>query len=287
MLQFDVTGSLDRARTSRGAQAPAARPGGIGRASYSRSSSARSSDSFSRRSSSRSPRSTRVEQVAHERRELDRVERLRHVVDAAEVDAARTVAQLGARGEEDDRDRFGARRRRAAPRRPASRRAPASSRRAGSRRAARRAPSRARSGRRRPRAPSIPSASRLTRQRSRIGASSSITRTRVRHSARVIPPSSKLTPLLRRDRQLEREPRPASFLRVDPDPAAHLSDEALRDEEAEARARARRPLCRTSRRSARARTAAMPTPSSATATSTASVAPVRRDGDDAAVAAST
>ena len=45
-----------------------------------------------------------VEQVAYERRELDRVERLRHVVDAAEVEPARPVAELRARGEEDDRD---------------------------------------------------------------------------------------------------------------------------------------------------------------------------------------
>src|SRR5262245_4015181 len=45
-----------------------------------------------------------VEQLAYERRELERVERLRHVVDAADVEAARTVAELGARGEEDDRD---------------------------------------------------------------------------------------------------------------------------------------------------------------------------------------
>ena len=45
-----------------------------------------------------------VEQVAHERRELDRVERLRHVVDAADVEPARTIAQLGPRGQEDDRD---------------------------------------------------------------------------------------------------------------------------------------------------------------------------------------
>ena len=123
---------------------------------YSRSRAARSSLSFSRRSSSRSPRLDAREQVAHERRELDRVERLRHVVDAAEVDAARAVAQLGARGQEDDRDALGAARRRAAPPRPASRRGPASSRRAGSRRAPRRAPSRARSARRPPRAPPCP-----------------------------------------------------------------------------------------------------------------------------------
>src|SRR5262249_34718908 len=46
-----------------------------------------------------------VEQLAHERRELDRVEGLRDVVDAADVEAARTVPGLGARREEDDRDR--------------------------------------------------------------------------------------------------------------------------------------------------------------------------------------
>ena len=112
--------------------------------------------SFSRRSSSRSPRLDPREQVTHERRQLDRVERLRHVVDAAEVDAAGAVAQLGARGQEHDRDVLGARRRRAAPPRPASRRGPASSRRAGSRPASRRAPSRDRSARRPPRAPPCP-----------------------------------------------------------------------------------------------------------------------------------
>ena len=46
----------------------------------------------------------RDEQVAHERGELERVERLRHVVDAADVEPARAVAELGPRREEDDRD---------------------------------------------------------------------------------------------------------------------------------------------------------------------------------------
>src|SRR5207237_1693364 len=45
-----------------------------------------------------------LEQIAHERRELERVERLRDVVDPADVEAARAVAELGAGGEEDDRD---------------------------------------------------------------------------------------------------------------------------------------------------------------------------------------
>src|SRR3954470_1277052 len=50
-----------------------------------------------------------VQQVVDHRRELDRVERLRDVVDPAEIDPARTVSQLGACRQEDDRD---ARRRR-------------------------------------------------------------------------------------------------------------------------------------------------------------------------------
>src|SRR5437868_2824420 len=49
-----------------------------------------------------------LEQVAHERRELDRVERLRHVVDPAGVEPARAIAKLGTRREEDDRDVCGA-----------------------------------------------------------------------------------------------------------------------------------------------------------------------------------
>ena len=113
-----------------------------------------------------------------QRRELDRVERLRHVVEAAEVEAAGTVAQLGAGGQEDDRDRARRRDPRAAPRRPASRRGPGiitSSRitsglllRAVSSPVG---PSAASST-------SIFSASRLTRHSSRIGASSSTTSTR-------------------------------------------------------------------------------------------------------------
>ena len=69
-----------------------------------RSMSARSSASFSPRSSSRSPRSMRASSCPDERRQLERVERLRHVVDAADVEAARAVAELRARGQEDDRD---------------------------------------------------------------------------------------------------------------------------------------------------------------------------------------
>jgi len=46
------------------------------------------------------------QQVADHRRELDGVERLRHVVEAAEIEPARPIAQLGTRGQEDDRDRL-------------------------------------------------------------------------------------------------------------------------------------------------------------------------------------
>ena len=97
-----------------------------------RSSRSRSSASFSRRSSSRSPRVDPPDQLAHERRQLDRVERLRHVVDPAEVEAPGAVAQPR-RGRSGRRSgsRSSARRRAAAPP-PASRRARASSRRAGS-----------------------------------------------------------------------------------------------------------------------------------------------------------
>src|SRR5262249_9972371 len=78
---------------------------------------------------------------------------------------------------------------------------------------------------------SMPSASRFTRQSSRIGASSSITRTRVPTAALSLPfPLSDITS---RQWQLEREPRPAPFLGIDPHPAAHLAHEALRDEEPE------------------------------------------------------
>src|SRR5207302_2875959 len=45
-----------------------------------------------------------LEQVPHEGRELEWVERLRHVVDPADVEAARPVAELRAGREEDDRD---------------------------------------------------------------------------------------------------------------------------------------------------------------------------------------
>src|ERR671931_2037667 len=44
------------------------------------------------------------ENVLDERGRLERVERLRDVVDAADVEAAGAVAELGPRGEEDDRD---------------------------------------------------------------------------------------------------------------------------------------------------------------------------------------
>ena len=46
-----------------------------------------------------------MQQVADERRQLDGVERLRDVVDPAEVDAARAVLDLRPRRQEDDRDR--------------------------------------------------------------------------------------------------------------------------------------------------------------------------------------
>ena len=44
------------------------------------------------------------EDVLDERGQLERVERLRDVVNAADVEAAGAVAELGPRGEEDDRD---------------------------------------------------------------------------------------------------------------------------------------------------------------------------------------
>src|ERR687887_3278 len=44
------------------------------------------------------------EDVLDERGQLERVERLRDVVDAADVEAAGAVAELGPRGEEDDRN---------------------------------------------------------------------------------------------------------------------------------------------------------------------------------------
>ena len=47
------------------------------------------------------------DQIADERREVDRVERLRDVVDTPEIDSARSVAQLCPRGQEDDRDLLG------------------------------------------------------------------------------------------------------------------------------------------------------------------------------------
>src|SRR2546428_8109593 len=45
-----------------------------------------------------------VQEALHERRQLERVERLRHVVDAADVEPAGPVAKFGARGQKDDRD---------------------------------------------------------------------------------------------------------------------------------------------------------------------------------------
>src|SRR5947209_458097 len=81
---------------------------------------------------------------------------------------------------------------------------------------------------------SIPSASRLTRQSSRIGASSSITRTRVLIVALSL--SVRISHTLVRERQLECEARASAFFRVDPHPATHLAHEALGYEQAEARA---------------------------------------------------
>src|SRR5205085_677128 len=45
------------------------------------------------------------DQVAEQRGEVDRVERLCQIVEAAEVEAARAVAELGSCGQEHDRDR--------------------------------------------------------------------------------------------------------------------------------------------------------------------------------------
>src|SRR5438270_13777992 len=79
----------------------------------------------------------------------------------------------------------------------------------------------------------MPSASRFTRQSRRIGASSSITSTVViRSTARY---TRAIGSSLARDRQREGEAGALAFGRVDPDAAAHRRDEALRDEEAEAR----------------------------------------------------
>ena len=80
----------------------------------------------------------------------------------------------------------------------------------------------------------MPSASRLTRQSSRIGASSSITSTRVIGAG--APTRSRAIILAARGGprgQLEREARALALVRVDPDPPAHRVDEPLRDEEAE------------------------------------------------------
>src|SRR3569833_3497171 len=44
-----------------------------------------------------------IEQLAHQRRQLERIERLRHVVDAADVEPAGTIAELRTRRQEDDR----------------------------------------------------------------------------------------------------------------------------------------------------------------------------------------
>src|SRR5207249_4303858 len=44
------------------------------------------------------------QQLSHERGELERIERLRHVVDAADVEPARAVPELCARRQKDDRD---------------------------------------------------------------------------------------------------------------------------------------------------------------------------------------
>src|SRR5215211_5246615 len=94
---------------------------------------------------------------------------------------------------------------------------------------------------------SIPSASRLTRQRRRIGASSSITSTRVMRpllGGAVYTRSRRESfPLaedrLRRERQREDEGGALALARADPDAAAHGGEQLLGDEEAEAGAPAR------------------------------------------------
>ena len=97
-----------------------------------------------------------VEQRPHERRQLDGVERLRDVVDAADVEPSRPVAELRPRGQEDDRDLRGLARSRGGPRPRPSRRGRASSRRAGSRPAFRMQRPRAPKARRSPRARTCP-----------------------------------------------------------------------------------------------------------------------------------
>src|SRR5207247_3303074 len=81
---------------------------------------------------------------------------------------------------------------------------------------------------------SIFSASRFTQQSSRIGASSSIPKTRVMPRRRLYPrPFFLNRARAGRDRELEREPRPFPFLRLDGDSPPHRRDEALRDEQSE------------------------------------------------------
>ena len=45
-----------------------------------------------------------VDEIPDERRQLDGIERLRHVVDTAEVDSLRAIPDLGAGCQEDDRN---------------------------------------------------------------------------------------------------------------------------------------------------------------------------------------
>src|SRR6266540_4672177 len=88
----------------------------------------------------------------------------------------------------------------------------------------------------------IRSASRLTRQSSLIGASSSITSTRVTAPSpgaerRASYPRPFLLNLRRSEWQLEREARPLPLLGLHRDPTAHRGDEPLRDEQPEAGSR--------------------------------------------------
>src|SRR5262249_34722286 len=90
---------------------------------------------------------------------------------------------------------------------------------------------------------SMPSASRLTRQRSRIGASSSITSTRVTKpspvACQLYPRSFLFDKWLRRRGHVEDELRALALLRPNGHVAAHRGDQPLCDEETEAGARAR------------------------------------------------
>src|SRR5919109_1772278 len=78
---------------------------------------------------------------------------------------------------------------------------------------------------------SIPSASRLTRQSRRIGASSSITRALVIADISLYPLALEHSPSGHCRRQFEDEAGALAFSGVDPDPAPHGGNEALRHEQ--------------------------------------------------------